>query len=121
MFYKNQSKKNKWYWSCEFYLEFGCSSRVITEFLDGKHFLCSHSEHNHNVEAIRVNVAKTLANIRRQAVNTHDAPAQIIQDARASVSLHTNVSLPSTQNVRQLIKRARKKVAHVEPITAHHL
>src|SRR2546430_10504876 len=114
---KERVLKNTYYWCCEKRKSDKCKGRAITIFYDGSHYLQKHSKHIHAPQASSGNVAKAIACIKQQALETRDQPMQIIQSNIINVSEETASNLPSQNALRMKIKRIRRTEIPPQPKT----
>ena len=115
---KNKNKINKnnedlYYWRCEKLLN--CHGTANTILVGNQHHLRKATDHNHAAEASRVNVAKAINVLKRQAQETNDQPVQIIQNIMANTSQEVCPYFPSRDALRQSVKRIRRINSPAEP------
>ena len=72
------------------------------------HYLQNFVEHNHGSQASNAEVAKITAHIKRQASETRDKPAKIIQDNVISMSEEVRPYIPSLNALRRTISHVRR-------------
>ncbi|CAI2180436.1 7190_t:CDS:2 [Funneliformis geosporum] len=72
------------------------------------HYLRSCVDHNHGPQASNAEVAKITAQIKRQAFETRDKPAKIIQDNIISMPKEIHLYIPSVNALRRTIRRVRR-------------
>ncbi|CAI2164234.1 676_t:CDS:2 [Funneliformis geosporum] len=70
-------------------------SRAITILNNGSHYLQKYFNHTHAPQASSGNIAKTIADIKQQALATRDQLIQIIQNNIINISKETASNMPS--------------------------
>ncbi|CAG8690203.1 14886_t:CDS:1, partial [Cetraspora pellucida] len=114
---KEHSVENTYYWSCEKKRSENCLGCAVTIFSNGSHFLKKTAKHEHSPQASSSEVAVIVECIKRQARETHDSPAQIIQNNIASVDKNLVSNMPSKDALRMRIKRIRSSEMPPQPQT----
>lgn len=114
---KERTLKNTYYWCCEKKKSEKCKGYAITILNDGSHYLQKFSNHTHAPQASSGNIAKTIADIKQQALATRDQPIQIIQNNIINISEETASNMPSRNALRMKIKRIRRTVIPSQPKT----
>ncbi|GBC08248.1 hypothetical protein RclHR1_00080025 [Rhizophagus clarus] len=94
-----------------------CSGRAITDLEGEEHILISTKEHSHAPQASRADVAKALEILKGAASNTHDQPAQIIQDTVINMRESSYSYMPNKQALGKQISRVRNKEGPSQPQT----
>ncbi|GBC01522.1 hypothetical protein RclHR1_04210008 [Rhizophagus clarus] len=112
---KERIRGDKYYWCCKKKRLESCRGHAITTFLDGLHYLNNFVDHHHSPQASKVKVAKTIAQIKQQACETRDKPAQIIQNNTVSMSQDDHPYMPTVNALRTVIKRVRKAERPPQP------
>lgn len=115
LYVKTKNINQKYYWCCEFRKNYNCKGRAATYLEGEEHVLMSTKEHGHVPEANRVDVIKTLDIIKTAAFNTHDQPAQIIQDAIISMNQSSYSYMPNKQALGKQISCIRNKDGASQP------
>jgi hypothetical protein len=86
-----------------------CKGRAVTTLKNGIHYLKSSSGHDiHAPQASRPQVIKAVAEIKKRARETREAPTQIIQDNMINIARDVRPHMPSLNALRQAITRVRK-------------
>lgn len=83
-----------------------CKGRIKLTTADASTLL---TEHSHAPDPEGNEVQRTVAEIRRRAVETVERPRQIIQQSSVGISLHTACILPSYTASQRAIERRRKR------------
>lgn len=95
-------------WRC---VEVSCSGRLKVACGDAKLI----TEHSHPADPSKNEAAKSVAEMRRRAVETMEKPRQIIQHTTSGISLEAGLQLPSYKASQRAIERKRKKMQHPYP------
>ena len=84
---KDKSRNNLFSWLCELKkTDTKCGETASTILVGTEHRLRKHGEHNHAAQASRQIALDTLGKIKETAKQTHDNPAQIIQNTLSQMS-----------------------------------
>ncbi|CAG8517757.1 9673_t:CDS:2, partial [Ambispora gerdemannii] len=91
--------------------------RIVIIFLDGLHHLQKFVDHNHSPQASSASIVKTTAHIKKQAQETNNQPAQIIQNNIVNVpeEIHPYISSHNALHIK--IKHARRTEMSPQPKT----
>lgn len=113
---KERNREDIFYWCCEKRKQTNCKGRVTTIFVNGQHHIRKFVDHNHSPEASSSKVAKIIGQIKTKAIETREAPCQIIQTVQAhpdNINIHPY--MPSKNAIRQIIQRRRHAERLPEP------
>ncbi|GBC43031.1 uncharacterized protein LOC112591534 [Rhizophagus irregularis DAOM 181602=DAOM 197198] len=112
---KERNRETIFYWCCAKRKSEGCKGRAVTTLCNNLHYLRSCTDHNHAPQASDAGVAKLTAQIKRQASETRDKPAKIIQDNIISIPEEIHPYIPSPNALRRTISRVRKSEMPPQP------
>ncbi|POG75212.1 hypothetical protein GLOIN_2v1770416, partial [Rhizophagus irregularis DAOM 181602=DAOM 197198] len=112
---KERNREAIFYWCCAKRKSEGCKGRAVTTLCNNLHYLRSCTDHNHAPQASDAGVAKLTAQIKRQASETRDKPAKIIQDNIISIPEEIHPYIPSPNALRRTISRVRKSEMPPQP------
>jgi hypothetical protein len=105
---KERNREDIFYWCCEKRKAENCKGRATTALINGTHYLRKFNDHNHAPQASNAEVAKVIAQIKLQAQESTDQPAQIIHNNITNTSEEIYPYIPSQNALRMKIKRARR-------------
>jgi hypothetical protein len=112
---KERNRDDKFYWCCEKRKLEGCKGRATTILNNGFHYLKKFCNHNHSPQASSADVAKAIAEIKKQAGETREKPTLIIQNNMINISEEVHPYMPSHNALRKKIIRVRKIEIPPEP------
>lgn len=93
----------------------GCKGHAVTNLCNDLHYFQSCVEHNHTPQASDARIIKTIAQIKRQASETRDNPAKIIQDNIINMPEEIHPYIPSTNALRRTISCVRRSEIPPQP------
>ncbi|GBB96719.1 hypothetical protein RclHR1_28100001 [Rhizophagus clarus] len=104
---KERNREDIFYWCCEKRKSDNCKGRATTTLVNGSHYLRKFNDHSHAPQASDAEVAKVVAQIKLQAQESTDQPAQIIHNNLTKTSEEIYPYIPSQNALRMKIKRVR--------------
>lgn len=113
---KERNREDIFYWCCEKRKSENCKGRATTTFINGSHYLRKFNDHNHAPQASNAEVAKVVAQIKLQAQESTDQPAQIIHNNITNTSQEIYPYIPSQNALRMKIKRVRRANMPLDPL-----
>jgi hypothetical protein len=118
-FRKERTIKAKTIWKCTEYDMQKCRARCHTE---GENIV-QISDHTHVPDVAKIESRKTMQRIKERAVATQEPCHQIVAAFSGDVSSSVAGQLPTVRNIKQAIRRARRRVAAPlpSPLNLHDL
>ena len=118
--YRHQRTRNdNHYFRCEDKNCIGTATlRGVTFFYINVGLVTEGKAHNHLEIAGRVDVIKTMAELKIRAKIANSTPAAIVQEVRQAVSICDSIEMPTTTAMKQVVRRIRKKELPSEPRSA---
>ena len=110
--FDNHSKKDPIlkFWQCE--RKNNCKARIRTK---DDVVITEINEHLHGVSASSVEVAAIETSLKRRAKECQDKSSTVINSCTENISLAAQGELPSTDSMRQMVKRRRNRLSLAPP------
>nr|CAI5821208.1 unnamed protein product [Callosobruchus analis] len=114
--YNKDKGDEKVFWRCDYYYKIKCNARVTTL---GNSVLKKNGSHNHTADAREVEKTKFYNKMRKDAINTQEAPHHVISTASSELSQATAAYLPKVSSLKRTIRNIRTKEEAVPALPLH--
>jgi len=105
IFDKKSGDRNRKMWRWE-RKDYSCRARIHTDAITGD-VLKNLGEHNHDSNAAKIEVVRTVTALKRRAIDTNEGTAQVINHTVQNLSQAVQGQLPSGYALKKTVRRQR--------------
>ena len=92
-------------WRCE-HKDYRCRARIHTDAITGD-VLKNLGDHNHDSNAAKIEMVRTVTAVKRRAVDTNEGTAQVINHTVQNLAQAVQRQLPSVHAMKKVVRRQR--------------